>query len=73
MKFKFKIDGLDCANCSAKIERGISAIDGVDNASVNFLTTKMIIECEENRIDEIMSQALKIISRVEPDAKVIKA
>lgn len=72
MKYKFKVDGLDCANCTAKAERGISAIDGVESASISFMTLKMVMEFEESRYDEIMTQAMKILKRVEPDVKVTR-
>lgn len=72
MKLKFKIEGLDCANCAAKAERGISAIDGVESASISFITEKMIINCPEERTEEIIEQAVKILGRVEPDAKLIR-
>ncbi len=72
MKLKFKIEGLDCANCAAKAERGISAIDGVESASISFITEKMIINCPEERTEEIVEQAVKILGRVEPDAKLIR-
>ena len=29
MKYKFKIKGLDCANCAAELERAIQKIDEV--------------------------------------------
>ena len=72
MKFKFKVEGLDCANCTAKAERGVSAIDGVESASISFMTLKMIMEFDESRYDEIMGQAMKILRRVEPDIKVTR-
>ena len=30
MKSKFKIQGLDCANCAARLEREIQEVDGVE-------------------------------------------
>ena len=33
MKVKFKIKGIDCANCAAELERAIQKIDGIDSAS----------------------------------------
>ena len=38
MKKVYKLQDLDCANCAAKMERAINKIDGVEAASVNFLT-----------------------------------
>ena len=44
MKKTFKLIGLDCANCAAQIENAIQKIDGVKNASVSFMTGKLVIE-----------------------------
>ena len=43
MKKKFKLIDLDCANCAAKMEDAIKKIDGVEDASVSFMTQKMTI------------------------------
>lgn len=36
MKNKFKIKGLDCANCAAELERAIQKIEGVQSASISL-------------------------------------
>lgn len=41
---KFKITGMSCAACSARVEKAVSAIDGVDLCSVNLLTNSMSVE-----------------------------
>lgn len=38
MKKTFKLEGLNCANCLAKMERKISKLKGVTNVSSNFFT-----------------------------------
>ena len=38
MKKKFKLEDLDCASCAAKMEDAIKKLDGVNDASVSFLT-----------------------------------
>ena len=70
MKKTYLLDGLCCANCAAKIERGIAAIDGVTNASVSFLTTKLVIEGDDDKMDEIIEQAMKVVKKIEPDVEV---
>ncbi|MBG9983470.1 cation transporter [Aerococcaceae bacterium DSM 111022] len=35
---KWLLEGIDCANCAAKIENGLSEIDGVMNSNVNYMT-----------------------------------
>lgn len=43
MKKKFKLIDLDCANCAAKMEDAIKKIEGVEDATVSFMTQKMTI------------------------------
>ena len=44
MKKKFAIEGIDCANCAAKMEDAIKKIDGVNNATVSFMTQKLTLD-----------------------------
>lgn len=71
MKKTFKLEDLDCANCAAKMEAAIKKLDGVQNASVSFMTQKMTIEAEDDRFDEVVKAAVKCIAKVEPDCRVI--
>lgn len=64
---KFNLKNLDCANCAAKIEENVAKIDGVNSVSVNFFTTTMKIDFDENRSDEIIENIRKIIKKFEPD------
>ena len=73
MKKVCRLDGLGCASCAAKIENAVSKLDGVSAASVNIMTTKLVIEGEESRMDEIMEQATAIVKKLEPDVVVRKA
>ncbi|MCI6641952.1 MULTISPECIES: heavy-metal-associated domain-containing protein [Campylobacter] len=64
---KFNLKNLDCANCAAKIEENVAKIDGVNSVSVNFLTTTMKIDFDENKSEEIIENIRKIIKKFEPD------
>ena len=70
MKKTYLLDGLCCANCAAKIERGIASIDGVTNASVSFLTTKLVVEGDDDKMDAIIEEAMKIVKKIEPDVEI---
>lgn len=70
MKIKAKLHDLCCANCAAKIEEKISRLDGVESVTVNFLTEKMILFADEVKIEDIKSQAEKIIHKIEPDVEI---
>lgn len=72
MKKVYKLQDLDCANCAAKMERAINKIDGVERASVNFLTQRLAIEADENRFEEIMDEVAKACRKVEPDCKILR-
>ena len=71
MKKTFKLEDLDCANCAAKMEAAINKLEGVQKATVSFMTQKMTIEAEDDRFDEVVKAAVKCIARVEPDCRVI--
>ena len=49
MKKTFKLIGLDCANCAAQLENAIQKIEGIEKASVSFMTEKLMFECEEEK------------------------
>ena len=70
MKKSFRLVGLDCANCAAKMERDINKLQGVDKATVSFMTTKMTIEASDDMIDDICKKAVVIVNKYEPDVVV---
>ncbi len=72
MKKKFKLEDLDCANCAAKMEDAIKKIDGVNDASVSFMTQKMTIDAEDDRFDAIMDEIVAVCAKVEPDMKILR-
>ena len=71
MKKTFVLEDLDCANCAAKMEAAIKKLDGVNDASVSFLSQKMTIDAEDDKFDEIVKQAVKVCKKVEPDCEVV--
>ena len=72
MKKTWKLDGLDCANCAAKMEAAIRKIDGVQDATVSFMAQKLTIEAEDDRFDEILEQAQTAIRKIEPDCVILR-
>jgi copper chaperone CopZ len=72
MNKKYKLENLGCANCSAKMERKISKLKGVEEASVNFFAGKLILELEnqqfsnEESIFVLETEIEKIIKKIEP-------
>ena len=72
MKKVFKLQDLDCANCAAKMEAAIAKIEGVEKASVNFMTQKLTLEAQESDLPRILDEAEKAIRKVEPDCRLIR-
>lgn len=71
MKKKFKLQDLDCANCAAKMEDAIKKIKGVNDASVSFMTQKMMVDAEDDRFDDIMKEVVRVCAKVEPDCQIL--
>ena len=69
MQKKFNIE-VDCANCAAKIETAVKALPGVENASVSFMTQKMLLAADDSRFDEILQQAVRTAKKIEPDFEI---
>ena len=69
MKRKFDIE-VDCANCAAKIEAAIQKIEGVQSASVSFMTQKLTLEEPDDRFDEILKEEAKKEKKIEPDFEI---
>ena len=67
MKSKFKLKGLDCANCAAELERAIQKLDGIESANISFMTEKMEIEYDETRKEDIVKSVKKLVKKEEPD------
>lgn len=74
MKKSFLIKNIDCANCAAKIEGRINKLNGVKEATLNFMMEKLIIEfcsSSEEDVEIVMKDVEKIVNKVEPDAIII--
>ena len=70
MEKSFRLIDLDCANCAAKMERGINKIKGVNKCSINYMMQKMVIDINDDIFESVMDEVEKIIKKIEPDCKV---
>ena len=67
MKKVIALQDLDCANCAAKMENGIKKIDGVNSASISFMTQKMVLDIDDARAEQILKEIKAVCKRIEPD------
>lgn len=71
IKKELILEGLDCANCTVKIEENVNKISGVATAFMNFSTKTLNIEAEhDSDIDAIVTNANNIIKKLEPHVVV---
>ena len=55
MKKTIQLQGLDCANCAAELERKIAKLEGVRSANLTFVTQKLIVEYDS---DDVLQEIL---------------
>lgn len=67
MKKIFTLENLECANCASKMETAIGKLEGVESVSISFMTTKMVLKADEDKMDGIIAESQKIIKKFEPD------
>lgn len=72
MRKTFAMEDLDCANCAAKMERGISKLPGVEKCTVTFMTSRLALTVgNDTDMDALMVLVQKEISKVDPNCRVI--
>ncbi len=70
MKKTYKIE-VDCANCANKMEEATKKTAGVKDATVNFMTLKMIVEFEEGvDVKAVMQEVIANCKKVEDDCEI---
>ncbi|WP_455379817.1 heavy metal translocating P-type ATPase, partial [Acidihalobacter prosperus] len=50
-ELKIGVDGMTCASCSARVERALGKLPGVDSASVNLATEQAEVRFEPDKTD----------------------
>lgn len=55
MKKVFRLEGLNCAHCAAKIEEKVGKLEGVKSVVINFMTTKMTLESIDEKFELLLS------------------
>lgn len=70
MKKTYKIE-VDCANCANLMEDAARKTTGVQTATVNFMTQKMIVEFADGKDPKaVMQDVLGACKKVEPDCEI---
>ena len=72
MRKAFKLQDLDCANCAAKMVNAIKELDGVNSATISFMTQKLVLDADDARFDAILDEAQRICAKIEPDCVILR-
>lgn len=72
MKKTFNLEGLDCANCAAKIETAIRQVDGVKDVTISFMTQKMTLEADDAVFDAVFKKAEAVMKDIEEEVEICK-
>lgn len=72
MKMVFKVNNLKCAHCGAKIENSISRLPDVKSVALNFMTMRLMIECEDCEQERIEQEARAIVKGVEAKCEIVR-
>ena len=60
IKREFILEGLCCVNCANKIETQCKKLDGVSDASINFINKNLVIQFQsEDKILKVIDEAKK--------------
>lgn len=70
MKKTYVLDGLCCANCAAKMEKGIAKLEGVESAAISFLAGKLVVETAGEVPADLIRQIEKVVKKVDSDVEV---
>ncbi|MBQ7888952.1 MAG: cadmium-translocating P-type ATPase [Erysipelotrichaceae bacterium] len=69
-KYQLLIKGVDCGHCASKIEEKVQKLNGIYDASYQFMTEKLTFHCEETEEHHLIHEIEKIVHLIEPDAVI---
>lgn len=70
---RYVLQGLDCANCAEKVERGIAKLPGIKDAAVNFSAGTLQVVFEHGKQESELYECIcEEVKRLEPDVVIYK-
>lgn len=62
---RFNVNNLDCASCAAKIETGLKAVDGVDDAVLDFASLTLHVKATD------IARIVEEVRKIEPEVELV--
>ncbi|WP_367338985.1 heavy metal translocating P-type ATPase [Aminivibrio sp.] len=70
-ELRLSLEGLNCANCSARIEEQVSGLPGVSGAAIDLVGGRMkVFLSERGDSDELLSRIRAVVDSIEPGVVV---
>ena len=66
----YLLKGLDCPNCSAKIEKEVGELDGVTSSTVNLMNQTLTVQAGTSVAASLLDTVTTIVHSHEPDVEV---
>ena len=67
---RYKITGIDCADCAAKLEHKLESIRGISNVHISFIKSQMLYDCAAEDLERIEKEVEDIKNHEEPEAVI---
>ena len=71
-KYKYKIEGIDCATCADSLAEKANKIDGVQHTEADFMHQTLSFDCEPKDKEKIASEMRIMIAKEEPDVVFVE-
>lgn len=72
MKYTFIVEDIDCGNCANKIEAALNKEDYINEASLNFILKKLVVDSNETDEEKLREQIEKLANRIEKGVRILK-
>jgi Cd2+/Zn2+-exporting ATPase len=72
MKRIYALQGLDCANCAAKIEGAVKKLDCVSFAAVNFISGTLQVDVRDGHLSHVKERIQELVHGFEPGVAVVE-
>lgn len=70
MDKRYRIEGLDCANCAAVLERELCKIPGVHSLSIDFMSQLIRADLDDSREESVWEMIQKVTAIMHPECTV---
>lgn len=67
---KYRMEGIDCADCAAKLEGKLAGIQGISRVQISFMNSTLQFDCESSETERILQEVKEIARREETDTSI---